>query len=138
MSEQIRHLVSVRSRLVDEVLDYLNSLIKQATDFPLSPPEKLNVFGGEPTVFESLWQERQLITDPSLYQKWIAEEKKRLHEAGQPIPSSINAGWNQNEISESSISSGLRIINWNEAAHEQFHHAIVVGGPGMGKSWLLR
>lgn len=144
MPTTFERLVHIRSRLVEEVLEYLDALAKYAARLPPYYPEHLRTSGTGKTRFDNVRQVVQVVEDRSAFERCQAEEMERTRAAGQGFertaykPTRARAEFRVLDERRSDLPAPLPCVVWDECAGERFKRAIILGDPGFGKTWLLR
>jgi HEAT repeat protein len=141
-ASSLDRLIQLRSRLTKVVLDYLDEVVARASELPAYFPTHLrNAAEGE-NGFEAIQQQVQLIEDRSRWDQWTAEGRERLRAAGFDDRVAYNPNRARPEGDDSDDRrdgpAPAPLLPWDEHAAEKFRRAVILGDPGMGKSWLLR
>ena len=139
-------LTKIRSQLGEEVLTYLAQIAARAAGVPLYYPAHLRSLERGGTRFDEIRQTVQVVQDREVFQKWLAEHRERQRAAGYPIgsqPYAPRAECPGDPQDEGSMGRELERtrpmpISWDEKAGQWFRRAVILGDPGLGKTWLLR
>jgi predicted NACHT family NTPase len=144
----VTQLVSIRSTLVEDVLAYLHELSTRTAKLPRYYPKRLRTGTVGGTSFDEVRQMVQVVEDREALEHWLAEERERLHRAGQSDERrAYKPRKARPELAEpDSDAEGDRddepdmpvSIPWDEHAGRRFRRAVILGDPGFGKSWLLQ
>jgi HEAT repeat protein len=135
-------LLETRSNLTEEVLSYLDEVVARASELPPYFPAHLRKAGDGATGFEAIQQQVQVVEDRSRWDQSLAEESERLRAAGfddrlayAPNRARPESGEHEDQRDRPAPAPPLP---WDYRAAERFRRAVILGDPGMGKSWLLR
>ena len=96
---------------------------------------------GDGTRFDEIRQTVQIIEDRTAFDKWLSQERERLHRAGvdrSALAYGPSRGLPEGEVSGDSGSSSGKTFPWDERTSRKFARVTVLGDPGFGKTWLLR
>ena len=94
------------------------------------------------TGFETIQQQVQVIEDRSRWDQRLSEERERLRAAGLDdglayAPNRARPESGENDYRRDRPASSPP-VPWDEQAAGRFGRVVILGDPGMGKSWLLR
>jgi HEAT repeat protein len=132
----------IRSRLVEEVLAYLDEVARWAAALPRYFPAHLRDVGDSKTGFDAISQQFWVVEDRSRWHRGLAEKRERLRAARMDVLAIFTTESTPAEPGESSDRDGqehsTRPIPWDRQAAERFKRAVILGDPGMGKSWFLK
>ena len=81
----LNNLTSAQSSLVQEVLDYLDTLASRTAELPKYYPSHLRTSEMGKTRFDDIRQMVQVVEDRSIFEKWRAEEQERARAAGMDV-----------------------------------------------------
>lgn len=137
------NLFSVRSRTVEAVLNYLDKAAERSAEIPAYYPSHLRSVERGLAAFAQIHQTAKVATDRREFERWRAEEGERRRRAGFPVSHaaySVRTGQPEAESDLNGPDRRTRTIVWDHTTAEtdEFRRAIILGDPGMGKSWLLR
>ena len=143
-------LLDLRSSLVTEVRAYLAKVITDAAELPTYFPSHLRGGNNGQTGFASIQQQVQVIEDRPAWDQyqWQAADREQdraagwfdEHRAYAPNRARPEHGEDdeRRDHREGDRPAPPPPVPWDEHAAERFPRAVILGDPGMGKSWFLR
>ena len=125
--------------LWNEVRKYLEGLLERLTAVPSYFPAYLRTTPTEQSGFHTLRQEVQLLDNRAILKRWQADAQEHLRVTGYTDDGVAYAPYRARpEFDEDEIEWQIaRPLSWSEAS-ARFERAVILGDPGVGKSWLLR
>ena len=145
MPATLTDLVGVRSRLVDEVLTYLDTLAADMAVLPAYYPAHLRTAETGTTRFDAIRQLVQVAEDRAVFEQWLAAERERLRAAGQDVddrqayaPFRSLPDHEDADTMPRDRPAPPPPLPWDQHAGQRFKRAVILGDPGFGKTWLLR
>jgi HEAT repeat protein len=129
--------------LIRDVLEYLDGLALKAAELPRYYPDHLRTGAAGATRFDDVRQQVQVVEDRSAFDRWQAEELERTravgHDFGGPGYKPMRAlpEFGERDETQGGIPPPPTPVTWDERAGERYKRAIILGDPGLGKSWLL-
>jgi HEAT repeat protein len=128
----LEKLVSVRCRLVEEVLEYLADLITRVVE----PPRFLRADQPDHVQFGTIRQMVRVVENRSELERLRAAGQHSDYLAYAPARARPEAdfidGTHRDRLAPAPP------VPWDDHAGERFRRAVILGDPGSGKTWLLR
>jgi formylglycine-generating enzyme required for sulfatase activity len=130
----LQQLISVRSRLVEEVRAYLRERAAWAAALPYYYPARLQGDADGRTGFDDVRQLVQVRKDQKDRPRGAEPpvEGRNPYDVIRSRPEHLDRDYLSHEREPEPP------IPWDDTAGEQFHRAVILGDPGFGKTWLLR
>lgn len=123
---------AARREILGEVRKYLADLIAETASLPKYFPRHLREAEDGSTLFDEIRQRVRLIADRGDYRNWLLKENERL--SGEfNLAGPFSNPFSMEEMEHSSSPAK----DWEEM-REEHRHAVILGDPGHGKSWLLK
>ena len=145
MAGTLAKLVSIRSQLAKEIIQYLETTASRAAELPAYFPAHFRESVDRGIPFDSIRQTVRVVTNQALLER-VRQELVAMRSASLDpwkcvyLPHRSWPGgpeWeHRHELLANSEHSQL--VPWDERAGEKFPRAIILGDPGYGKTWLLR
>jgi hypothetical protein len=132
----LEYLKEIRSRKVDEVLDYLDSLAREMAELPAYYPPRLRSPESGKTLFDELRQKVRVVEDRTAFHNYLAKMREQMRAQGIEVDPRAYANTESDERSK--IKMPALPVEWNEKAGERFRRAIILADPGLGKTWILK
>ena len=144
MSKTTPHLdqlLSLRSSLENEVIDYLYQLAREMAALPSYFPVHLHNKEKDTTRFDDIRQNVRVLEDRgdlhNLYTRTTGGQKAgampgKQEDNSSDRPQDVGSRFNR------SSSESPRSRVWDDSAGRHFRRGIILGDPGFGKTWLLR
>jgi len=142
MRATLEQLAAIQSQTVTETRDYLKTLAQECAELPSYYPRRLtgtNEDGQMP--FDDIRQNVQ-VYDQHIYDQWLAREQERRRAAGERDVPYLAYGQNifdmEREGREASERKPPEVFAWDKDTNNRYKRIILLGDPGLGKTWLLR
>ena len=128
---------------VEEVLEYLDALSAESARLPNYFPAHFRREEAGRGRFDAVRPTVQVLGDRSPWDHGHAEERERGRRAGVADDlldtASASDGWDEPLVEGSCDRRTAPLkVSWDEHVAAQFPRAIVLGDPGLGKTWLVR
>jgi HEAT repeat protein/DNA-binding winged helix-turn-helix (wHTH) protein len=132
------------AQLKEEVLAYLEELAKKTAELPPYYPPHLNSGPGGLSGFDCIRQLIQVLEERKGFERWQIEERELLRSGGMDLnhyyyrTRRANPQEREQRDEQRTKKQAVRTIGWDEQAGRRWHRSVILGGPGFGKTWLLR
>ncbi|MCX6911347.1 MAG: NACHT domain-containing protein [Verrucomicrobia bacterium] len=131
----LEKLVAVRSQLAEAVLDYLDALAAEANKLPAYYPSDARL--------ERVRVRVRVSSERQKFDSQRAAEQERARRAGVANEQIMERAYEHRFSPDGKPEEGpeepkVRILDWDREVRGHVRRGVVVGDPGLGKTWLLK